>query len=177
MTFEPYGVAGCRCWPEDYTDPYNGHAQERWMPNAACPVHGIRLTDIEPVALSPGRRITDPDEAEALGMNVDARALRHGRGTPEYRQPCDCCVYQPAARDDCRLWQDWDLGAHRHSTCAQLYLHDHILNDNGEPVCIPAPAPVLRTTEERPKTCSSASRPRTLWARLKGLWQGADGTL
>jgi hypothetical protein len=29
-----------------------------------------------PVLLSPGRRITDPDEAEALGMTVGARRLR-----------------------------------------------------------------------------------------------------
>lgn len=28
------------------------------------------------VVLSPGRRITDPDEAEALGMTVTARRLR-----------------------------------------------------------------------------------------------------
>lgn len=44
---EPYGVAGCRCWPEDYTDPHNGHAQERWMPNAGCPHHGITLADLD----------------------------------------------------------------------------------------------------------------------------------
>ncbi|MFC8065561.1 hypothetical protein [Streptomyces sp. NPDC057293] len=31
------------------------------------------------VALSPGRRIIDPDEAEALGMTVAARRLRRGR--------------------------------------------------------------------------------------------------
>lgn len=29
-----------------------------------------------PVELSPGRLITDPDEAEALGLTVDARRLR-----------------------------------------------------------------------------------------------------
>lgn len=28
------------------------------------------------VVLSPGRRITDPDEAEALGLTADARRLR-----------------------------------------------------------------------------------------------------
>lgn len=32
--------------------------------------------DERPVELSPGRRITEPDEAEALGLTVDARRLR-----------------------------------------------------------------------------------------------------
>lgn len=41
--------------------------------------------------LSPGRQITDPDEAEALGMNVDAKRMRHGGDT---RVRCDCCIYQ-----------------------------------------------------------------------------------
>ena len=45
-----------------------------------------------PALLSPGRFITDPDEAEALGLNVDARWMRHDRGN---REPCDCCNYQP----------------------------------------------------------------------------------
>lgn len=36
-----------------------------------------------PVLLSPGRRITDPDEAEALGMTVDARRLREQPIRPE----------------------------------------------------------------------------------------------
>lgn len=31
--------------------------------------------------LSPGRRIVDPDEAEALGMSADAKRMRR-RGTP-----------------------------------------------------------------------------------------------
>ena len=35
------------------------------------------------VFLSPGRQITDPDEAEALGMTAEARWLREGR----YKQP------------------------------------------------------------------------------------------
>jgi hypothetical protein len=29
-----------------------------------------------PVMLSPGRLITDPDEAEALGLTADARRMR-----------------------------------------------------------------------------------------------------
>lgn len=44
------------------------------------------------VMLSPGyHHIDDPDEAEALGMNVDAKRMRHGRNT---RVRCDCCIYQ-----------------------------------------------------------------------------------
>ncbi|WP_326806621.1 hypothetical protein OHB04_02195 [Streptomyces sp. NBC_01775] len=35
------------------------------------------------VALSPGKQITDPDEAEALGMTAEARWLREGR----YKRP------------------------------------------------------------------------------------------
>lgn len=31
------------------------------------------------VALSPGRAITDPDEAEALGLTADARRMRRQR--------------------------------------------------------------------------------------------------
>lgn len=44
--------------------------------------HGGRIppsgppSDSIPVLLSPGRMITDPDEAEALGMTVTARRLR-----------------------------------------------------------------------------------------------------
>ena len=34
--------------------------------------------DSVPVMLSPGRLITDPDEAEALGLAVDARRMREG---------------------------------------------------------------------------------------------------
>lgn len=45
------------------------------------------------VLLSPGRQITDPDEAESLGMNVDAKWMRHGRDNGNIR--CDCCNYQP----------------------------------------------------------------------------------
>jgi hypothetical protein len=32
------------------------------------------------VMLSPGRRIDDPDEAEALGLTADARRMRRQRG-------------------------------------------------------------------------------------------------
>ncbi|MGW6946211.1 hypothetical protein ACWGHD_04710 [Streptomyces xanthophaeus] len=35
--------------------------------------------DSIPILLSPGRRITDPDEAEVLGMTADARRLREAR--------------------------------------------------------------------------------------------------
>jgi hypothetical protein len=34
--------------------------------------------DTVPVAISPGRQITDPDEAEALGLTADARRMRRG---------------------------------------------------------------------------------------------------
>lgn len=34
--------------------------------------------DSAPAVLSPGRRITDPDDAEALGLAADARRLRRG---------------------------------------------------------------------------------------------------
>lgn len=43
------------------------------------------------VMLSPGRQITYPDEAEALGMNVDAKRMRHDGDT---RIRCGCCNYQ-----------------------------------------------------------------------------------
>lgn len=48
------------------------HARGGELP-AFRPRPGERL-----VALSPGRRITDPDEAEALGMAVAARRIRQG---------------------------------------------------------------------------------------------------
>lgn len=38
--------------------------------------------DERPVILSPGRTITDPDEAEALGMTATARRLRRERERP-----------------------------------------------------------------------------------------------
>ncbi|MGC4925493.1 hypothetical protein [Streptomyces sp. DT117] len=47
-----------------------------------APAHGGTLPPYQPcpdevlVRLSPGRRITDPDEAEALGMTASARRLR-----------------------------------------------------------------------------------------------------
>ncbi|MGW9371214.1 hypothetical protein ACWGVR_14525 [Streptomyces xanthophaeus] len=47
--------------------------------------HGGRIppsgptSDSIPVILSPGRLITDPDEAEALGMTATARRLRARR--------------------------------------------------------------------------------------------------
>lgn len=44
---EPYGVKGCICFCEDYTASYNGHAEERWMPNAGCRYHGV-LSDFIP---------------------------------------------------------------------------------------------------------------------------------
>lgn len=47
--------------------------------------------DSIPALLSPGKLIDDPDEAEALGMNVDAKRMRHGGDT---RVRCDCCIYQ-----------------------------------------------------------------------------------
>jgi hypothetical protein len=37
------------------------------------------VDDSIPVSLSPGRLITDPDEAEALGMTATARRLRANR--------------------------------------------------------------------------------------------------
>lgn len=49
------------------------------------PAHGGMLPPHRPgpdtrlVVLSPGRRITDPDEAEALGLTADARRMRQGR--------------------------------------------------------------------------------------------------
>lgn len=49
------------------------------------PAHGGTLPAYRPrpgeqlVVLSPGRRITDPDEAEALGMTADARRMRRSR--------------------------------------------------------------------------------------------------
>jgi len=52
-----------------------------------------RVDDSVLVLLSPGSQITDPDEAEALGMNVGAKWMRHGRGNTNIR--CDCCNYQP----------------------------------------------------------------------------------
>lgn len=42
------------------------------------PAHRPRPGD-RLVVLSPGRRITDPDEAEALGMTATARRMRQGR--------------------------------------------------------------------------------------------------
>jgi hypothetical protein len=49
------------------------------------PAHGGALPPYRPdldgqlVILSPGRLITDPDEAEALGMTADARRMRRAR--------------------------------------------------------------------------------------------------
>jgi len=39
------------------------------------------------VILSPGRLITDPDEAEALGMTADAKRMRRQGKQPEGRFP------------------------------------------------------------------------------------------
>ncbi|MFD4934473.1 hypothetical protein [Streptomyces virginiae] len=39
--------------------------------------------DSVPVFLSPGRRITDPNEAEALGMTATARRLREQQDRTE----------------------------------------------------------------------------------------------
>lgn len=38
--------------------------------------------DRVPVVLSPGRQVTDPDEAEALGLTVEARRMREARTRP-----------------------------------------------------------------------------------------------
>lgn len=49
------------------------------------PAHGGALPPYRPrpdgqlVILSPGRLITDPDEAEALGMTATARRMRRAR--------------------------------------------------------------------------------------------------
>jgi len=40
------------------------------------------LGDSIPAFLSPGREITDPDEAEALGMTATGRRLRESRDRP-----------------------------------------------------------------------------------------------
>jgi hypothetical protein len=46
------------------------HAQGGHLSAQGCP-DGKRL-----IELSPGRLITDPDEAEALGLTADARRMR-----------------------------------------------------------------------------------------------------
>jgi len=37
-----------------------------------------RHSDSVPMCLSEGKQITDPDEAEALGLTADARRMRQG---------------------------------------------------------------------------------------------------
>lgn len=54
---------------------FRGYAQGGEMPNYR-PHPGEQL-----VILSPGRRIDDPDEAEALGMAADAKRMRR-QGRP-----------------------------------------------------------------------------------------------
>lgn len=59
-----------------------GHAYPRTFPLRA---RGGQLPAYQPrpgerlVALSPGRAIADPDDAEALGLTADARRMRRQR--------------------------------------------------------------------------------------------------
>ena len=94
---EPYGAKGCRCWPED--TPAYGLPSERWMPNAACPHHGLLADYTErkdtgvytviskPVTIEP-RSDWPCDEGEDLRTGS---AYTHGPCPPECgANPMDC---------------------------------------------------------------------------------------
>lgn len=60
---------------------FRGHAH-----GGSLPSHHPRPGE-QPVVLSPGRRIVDPDEAEALGLTADAKRMRRQQVRPEGRFP------------------------------------------------------------------------------------------
>lgn len=69
------------CWGQAYPRTLPLQAQGGTL-SPYRPRPGERL-----VVLSPGRRIDDPDEAEALGLTSDAKRMRRQRGRPENRFP------------------------------------------------------------------------------------------
>lgn len=61
-------------WGQAYPRTFPIKHRGGWLPPRQ-PRRGERL-----VVLSPGRQITDPDDAEALGMPATARRLREQEG-------------------------------------------------------------------------------------------------
>lgn len=69
--------------PCDRCSKPTGRPFLRHTPRSAwlCPGCEETVTDMMLAMLSPGRQITDPDEAEALGLTADARRMRGEEGS------------------------------------------------------------------------------------------------
>lgn len=155
VDLNPYGRKGCTCWPND--DPRWGpHGGEsHWLPNVACPFHGV-LSDFTPPRNETGtyRVVSAPDDVLAEVEETEiARADPVEGPPPGVHSILDL-------RDGCP--RDEEFGRHL-----------HVPNEELEPVCTPDLATYVCMIKEEERGVLATVR---RWARHLGdAFRGRPG--